>query len=798
MDQRVQNKGAFSGLILTVIVALSIVFSALPARAAPNPAPPAGVQALPTRPRPTATAKPPDPKPQDPTSTPAPAATATPTHTPAPTQPPTSTPTSTPTYTPTPTPTPPAVALAGISLPARDIVLPSEGRIEVTLGQLDSGTQNLNYETPEALYTLGIPGNMEILAEGSYLALITSHFPATPDKPSALEIVVNGRLLSAITLNQENASSHETRIDLPAGTLDQQTNTITVRLETGATCSDPSAILKVIVDQSSLLSFGYRQTAYPAALERFPLPFSEKSLLSIPVTLVLADRHTEAQLAAAATLAASLGKAAGSKIDLRAIPAGEFDERYADHHIILIGQPSEHALLDALEPAAAMTNATLDPDQGFLEQRTSPWNEHRVLLIVSGRDDHGIAQASQALSYQIHPPGIRGATARIGEVAPPAGVSGAPPPQSYTLAQLAGGDETFYGTRQQERLYSFTLPPGWKSTGPSLLTLRFSHASTLDPEQSVLDVRLNDQPIGSTFLNQENVTGGQWAVPLSQRILQDGENHIRIGVEMTQPGTNETDRCRLSDDQRLWMVIDQNSQLSVPYSIVDPRPDLSHLPYPFGQESGHSQTLFVLPKGYDAGMSNDVVQLAAQFGAAVKNDHLAANVLLASKAEQNTWQDHHLVLLGRPTQNALLSEWNDNLPWQFARGSDTLARISGGDPGLELQLGDDAAVGLIQIAQSPWNKTRTVLALTGTTDAGVHLAVQTLLDPEQRLRGNLAVAETRSPTTGSSTRRIQVTDTRPPIPETPDTPGDGDPGGPSGLSTLSDTDKILLAEYWWK
>ena len=110
-------------------------------------------------------------------------------------------------------------------------------------------------------------------------------------------------------------------------------------------------------------------------------------------------------------------------------------------------------------------------------------------------------KASRALSYQIRPASIRGATARVDQVAPPAGDPGAPPPQSHTLASLGGGDETFYGTRQQERTYSFTLPPGWKLTGPSVLTLRFSHASTLDPEQSVIDVRLNDQPVGSTFLD---------------------------------------------------------------------------------------------------------------------------------------------------------------------------------------------------------------------------------------------------------------------------------------------------------
>lgn len=789
MGQRGQSKGAFFFYILIVVVALSIALSAIPARAAP----PAEVQALPTRRRPTATSKPSQPKPQDPTSTPVPAETATPTLTPTPRLP-TSTPT--PTFTPTPTPTPTGIALADTELPAHDLTLPPEGRIEVTLGQLDSGTQNLSRENPEARYTLGIPGNLEIVAEGSFITLITSHFPTVPDKPSALEVEVNGRLLSAITLTKENASSHETRIDLPPGALDRQTNTIVVRLETGATCDDPGAILKVVVDERSTLSFGFRQTAYPVDLSLYPQPFAEQSLLSVPVTIVLADRPTEAQLAAAATLAASLGQATKGQVDLRAIPAGAFNEDYADHHIILIGHPTRHAVLDELDPVAAVTKVKLEAGQGYLEERTSPWNEHRVLLIVSGRNDAGLAKAGRVLSYRIRPGSIQGETARVDQITPPSGDPGAPPPEQYTLGEWAGGDETFYGTRYQERFYSFTLPPGWKLTGPSVLTLRFSHASTLDPEQSVLDVRLNEQPVGSTFMDSENAADGQWTVALPQRVLQDGENRLRIGLEMTQPGADASDLCRLLDDERLWTVLSQDSQLSVPYAIVDPRPDLKYLPYPFGQQSGHSQTLFVLPDGYDATIANDLVHLAVQFGAAVETDHLPANVFMANNVEQEAWQDYHIVLLGRPAKNALLRQFNDSLPWPFVQGGEALAPTSSGDPGLELQLEADAPVGLIQIAQSPWNKTRALLALTGVTDAGAHLAVQTLLNPAQPLHGNLVVAEARSETDNNP--RIQTTDTRPAKPETPDTPGPSDPGETPAMPTLSGADKILLAEYWWK
>ena len=86
----------------------------------------------------------------------------------------------------------------------------------------------------------------------------------------------------------------------------------------------------------------------------------------------------------------------------------------------------------------------------------------------------------------------------------------------------------------------------------------------------------------------------------------------------------------------------------------------------------------------------------------------------------------------------------------------------------------------------------------GTTDEGVQLAIQMLLEPEQELKGNLALVEPIPDKEGLV--RVQSTDTRPSSPiEGPAPPGgDGPRGESSTTSVLSSEDKVLLAERWWK
>jgi hypothetical protein len=321
-----------------------------------------------------------------------------------------------------------------------------------------------------------------------------------------------------------------------------------------------------------------------------------------------------------------------------------------------------------------------------------------------------------------------------------------------------------------------------------------------------MDISLNDQPVGSVFLDDSNAANGEWVVPLPQRALQAGDNQLEIAIEMSLPGTDDTDRCRLLDDKRLWTVVSSDSEISVPHAIVDFEPDLAHFAYPYGQRSGLGQSVFVLPDQPTTALVSDLLRLGVQLGALSNVDYLPAYVKYASEVDRESWQDSHLILLGRATKNTLLGELNSYLPRPFAVGPESTGQESGDRDVFAPVSSDDSEqpvpaaflldserdTGVLQTVRSPWNQEKALLAVAGTTDRGVRLAIQALLEPAQNLEGNIAIIDLVSGNT--SLIRVYSTDIGP----ANSTMDGGSQKEDPEKDAAPDPNMILLTQRWWK
>ncbi len=667
------------------------------------------------------------------------------------------------------------------------IIIAPSGQLNLTFEQLGYDTKELTQDRFNRHYVVDLPGNFQVSPTGSYLDLIISHLPEIPDKPSLLEVEMKGGLVSTIPLTKENAISATVRLDLPEGLLQADHSTIVINLDTGATCEEPGGFLKVLVDQNSSLTFDYQQTPYPADLGLYPFPFTEQSLLNIPTTIVLPNQPTSTDLSVAATIAAGLGQISGGNIDLTAVLAGNLGPDIQNNsHLIVIGRPEANELFNDLALPLPVDETTLKLGQGILQEIVSPWNEFRLLLVVSGLDDEGLLKAGDALNRQAHFLGMRGPVAIVVELGT-LSKSDDPDPSSFTLASLDYEDQIVYGILPQEYTFNFALPLGWQPEEAPFLVLKFAHANIITPE-SALDVKLNNVPIGSTLLDDSNADEGELTIPLPGRLLKAGRNRLEVTVEMELLDT-DPDPCNALGNQRAWTVISSQSEIFLPYRAINLPPDLGLFPYPFSRVSGFDQTALFLPDQPPSQTFDQLIQLAVRLGSASNAKDISTQVRYASEIDQDIRQNHHLILLGRPTENSLLAEINASLPQPFVADSNILKPLAVDSVAFLPDPERDA--GLLEIVESPWNEEYSLLALTGTTDEGVDLAVQTLLAQTRQLKGNLGVVEfSHNLFSDEPLLSTYSVDTRSPAPL--------EQGSSSSNNPISEKELAALANRWWK
>ncbi|MCB0170638.1 MAG: cellulose biosynthesis cyclic di-GMP-binding regulatory protein BcsB [Anaerolineae bacterium] len=671
------------------------------------------------------------------------------------------------------------------------ITFDSSGRLELTFDQLGYDSETISRDNMHSSFRLDLPGNFEIAPSGNYLNLVTSHFPASPDKPAQLSVVANKSVIYSFPLTSSNALSSTTRIDfVPDGLLTTGRNTIQVDLAIEGSCEDPGGPMDVTIGGDSVLSFGYQQQPYSTNLGNYPWPFVENSLLNIPVVIVLPDQPAEHHLSTAATIAAGLGDASDGAINVTAVNESDLTPTLRENaHLIFIGEPFNNKAISDLDLTIPLESDTIKPGYGVLEEVVSPWNEFRLALVVSGLDSEGVLKAGQALNRQANFLGMRGPVAVVVDLGS-VPQSSDKPTSTLTFADLGNKDEIFYGVSPQNQTVRFNLPLGWQFDELPYLALKFAHAEAILPE-SIIDVKLNRVPIGSTLLDETNSSDGELDLSLPTHLLEEGANRLDITVEMAFG--QEDDPCANLGNQRAWTVISSDSEIHIPYDMADLPIDLQHFPNPFSQTSSFEQTMFVVPDQINGQTLDSLVQLAARLGSASGSiGTTSARVSYAGEVDQNTLARYHIIIFGRPVENSLLAEINDELPQPFIEEGTALKPLVVDSVAFLPDPERDA--GLLQILDSPWNDENTLLVITGIGDDGVALASRALLERTEDLEGNLTIAEPIVDVFANDSSQLSIfsTDTRSLVSSL-----NREQSSVVG-NTISEEAKADVANRWWK
>jgi hypothetical protein len=285
---------------------------------------------------------------------------------------------------------------------------------------------------------------------------------------------------------------------------------------------------------------------------------------------------------------------------------------------------------------------------------------------------------------------------------------------------LEGGDETTFSLFLPGDVVPF-------ETG-NYVNLVLSHTTPQTGTQADLTIAFNNSTLGIIPLTPENATRSPLRFELPGDLLQAGRNQLYMRL-------NSGGSCGAIPQDTVVALIHTDSLFHLEYTSPPRQPDLAVYPLPFYERTFLPSTVyFVLPQNPTITDISTAVSISAGLGLYSQGQVQIASVLETELTDEIR-QNNHLILVGRPDANNLLTELDLPVP-------------------LDSPLIKDSS-GVLQEIVSPWNPNKMVLVVTGRTDAGLIKAGDVLNRDLNFLgmKGPIAIVEEVLPPAQTTSRR---------------------------------------------
>jgi len=580
------------------------------------------------------------------------------------------------TATPTPAATPAPEGQRAASTRPGAVAAAAPDTRELTLTQL-----GLDYaiRLQGVSATVGIPFSVRAdeLVTSASLKLNYAYSPALIPELSHLRISVNDVIVTTLPVSRAEAGKPQTA-DIPIDRrLVTDFNRINIELVGHYTreCEDPAhSSLWATVDASSSLRLNVAPIRVTADLATLPLPFFDRrDVRRAVVPFVLGGASAPATLNAAGIVSSWFGALAGYR--------GAIFPVFRDE------VPAGHAVVFAT-PETPVAGLTLPPVQGpTVTVIDHPRDPRYKLLLVLGRTAAELKTAASSLALNSR--ALTGTSATITAFQEPAARKPHDAPhwiasdRPVKLGELApAGDFSVSGYTPNVVKVNLQLPPdlfNWRSRGIPL-DLRYRYTPRVRPDQSTLNLNVNDSFIGSLPLRAANRKDDPWWNRLATDWLPDGSLSQRKEVMLPSLVMGSRSQLRLhyyfqppaGNCQTLLEnvsgAIDPASTIDVsdfPHYIAMPElAAYANSGFPFTRLADLADTAVVLP---DNAARNDIetyLGLMGQIGHATGYPALRVSVGSASGIDQ--WADKDLLVIGSLENQPLFTRWAAQMPLQRA------------------------------------------------------------------------------------------------------------------------------------
>jgi hypothetical protein len=638
-----------------------------------------------------------------------------------------------------------------------------ENQATVTFGEL--GYTNVDLVSPydSTRIMFSIPPNWKLVPGGTVqlvyeITLSGADVNKITDSRNpyggALTVTFNDVTIGSIPMDQLGTNTVEFQLPAEALVSNRQDGRHQLAILLNAQFSCVYSLHALIsIKETSLFNLLFEASSPQLDLSKLPAPFFLRNSLVPDSTLVVVpDQPSEIELQSALNLLAGFGSMISEPYAIDMVTVGQLtDANKADSNLVFVGKPEGlGALSEAKFPLAASAGgfAGMAPDSstdGILQMALSPWNDNKVILLVSGMDDAAVAKAAQAVSagniFVFENPAL----AYVSSVQP---INQAiPVVQDFTLENLGYATQTLNNIGLNTVDYQFNAAKEQVAGSGGYIDLAYYHSGMISYGVSALSVRLNDQIIGSAVFNKESETLTTERMNIPTGVLRYGDNRLSISTSLLADTTCDT--SGLSDP---WLVISDQTSLHLPAGTpVLPASqktvDLKFFPGMFMTRSDLGDLTFVLPQGQLASWKV-AGQLAYDLGWNANPLISNIRVAYADNVSSDVRSQSSLIVIGKASDLPFLAEFNDQLPAPF-----DLTTNSASERNMQIvyRIPSGVSVGYLELLTSPYNLEKLILVASANDDNGLAMAGNTLTQGplQARLAGHFAVTNGVQVATGS-------------------------------------------------
>ncbi len=570
--------------------------------------------------------------------------------------------------------------------------------VQIPLGQLvDAQSMHLSDQSGALEIDLPTSPSWQLNADVALL-LRATYSDALDLQRSALVFSVNDTPVASLPLIDVSAGTAP--VTLPAVRFGPRSNRLSILARLYLKTDPPQAGCRDLSDTSrwvnvspeSELQFSLAPRDQPYTLEEFPAPFqgvdfSQAGFHQVPTTFVLPDQPASADLRSLVAAAFAFGRALPEQNawSLQVLTRSQLQENAAaGSNLVFLGGTQQGLLnLDA-------------PHQDAVALAPSPFNPRRAALVILDANPEDGSRPELALTGG-QAGALSGSFVHLAASAPHA-PSAAPLLGELSLQALGYHDRSVRGVGVQSLIYRLYLPYDTQLKSANL-DLVLYHTKNLAQGRSLANIYVNGVEVAGILLNDRDSDGQPTEINLPVKHFRPGANYLRFTFDLRVP----VGVCA-PDENSVSVTLADSSFLELEGARTARTPTLADFPQPF---NGLEGATLVLPDNPDPETLNRVVRLAVLIGQTAQFDASPPSIVTASTFDPQVDGKQHLIFIGAPQKNPLVFQINSSLPQPFDAGGMQLAAGYGIAPN------SAAPTGLVEIARSPWDRSRRILAITG-------------------------------------------------------------------------------------